>query len=199
MTCGQSPEPATTDEVWRAIPDYTAYEVSDRGRVRRRLSAAGWSTGHVLRPAAMPSGHLYVLLTQNPGSSRKQFVHRVVALAFLGSPPFQRALVLHKDDVPDNNVPENLYWGTQADNVEDARLNRRHRDEPRRRGAQPGEDNSSALLTEAQVRRIKGMLGLRICGACIARMHGVRKETIYAIAKGRTWSHVTVEECPWIG
>lgn len=190
---------ASAGENWRPVPGYEAYEVSDRGRVRRRQSARGWPAGHMLRPAAMPSGHRYVLLTEHTGSIRKQFVHRLVAMAFLGLPPFPRALVLHKDDVPDNNVPENLYWGTQADNVEDARLNRRHRDEPRKRGAQPGEDNSSALLSEAQVRRIKGMLSLRICGACIARLHGVRKETIYAIAKGRTWLHVTVEDCPWIG
>jgi hypothetical protein len=55
------------------------------------------------------------------------------------------------------------------------------------------------VLTEDQVRRIKGMLGLGLCGACIARLHGVRKETIYAIAKRRTWVHVTEEATPWIG
>ena len=32
---------------------------------------------------------------------------------------------------------------------------------------------------------------------CIARLHGVNKETIYAIAKNRIWAHVTEEETPW--
>jgi hypothetical protein len=196
---GQSTAEAI-DETWRVVPGYPAYEVSDRGRVRRRCSVRGWAAGHVLRPAAMPSGHRYVVLTDPSGASRKQFVHRLVALAFLGPPPFAQALVLHHDDVPGNNTPANLYWGSHRENVADARLNRRRpADPPRRRGAQPGEANSSAVLTDEQVRRIRGMLGLGLCGACIARLHGVRKETIYAIAKGRSWAHVTGEATPWIG
>lgn len=71
--------------------------------------------------------------------------------------------------------------------------------ERRQRGAQPGEANAAAVLTERQVKRIKGLLGIGMCGACIARLHGVRKETIYAIAKRRIWTHVTEEETPWIG
>ena len=186
-------------EIWREIPGYPAYEVSDQGRVRRRCSENRWAAGHVLRPASMPSGHRYVLLTDSSGSTRKQFVHRLVAQTFIGPAPFAGAMVLHHDDIPFNNTPANLYWGTYAENVADARLNRRPRDRQRNRGAQPGEDNSSAVLSEDQVRRIKGMLGLGLCGACIARLHGVHKETIYAIAKGRTWVHVTDEASPWIG
>jgi len=139
------------------------------------------------------------MLTDSTGLSRKQFVHRLVAVTFIGPAPFAGAMVLHHDDIPTNNKPGNLYWGTHAENVADARLNRRPRERPRNRGAQPGEENSSAVLNEDQVRRIKGMLGLGLCGACIARLHGVRKETIYAIAKRRTWAHVTEEATPWIG
>ena len=184
-------------EQWREVPGYPSYEVSDQGRIRRCCSKSGWSAGHILRPASMPGGHRYVVLTDAAGCARKQFVHRLVAQAFIGPPPFDRAMVLHHDDVPTNNTPANLYWGTHAENVADARLNRRP-GRKRNRGAQPGEANSSAILTEDQVRRIKGMLGLGLCGACIARLHGVRKETIYAIAKRRTWTHITDEATPWI-
>jgi len=186
-------------EQWREVPGYPSYEVSDQGRVRRRCSKSGWSAGHILRPASMRGGHRYVVLTDAAGCARKQFVHRLVAQAFNGPAPFERAMVLHHDDVPANNTPGNLYWGTHAENVADARLNRRRPDRKRNRGAQPGEENSSAVLTEDQVRRIKGMLGLGLCDACIARLHGVRKETIYAIAKRRTWTHVNEEATPWIG
>lgn len=186
-------------EAWREIPGYPAYEVSDLGRVRRRISARGWGAGHVLKPAAARGGHLYVMLSDGKGNVRKQYVHRLVALAFVGPEPAGGALVLHRDDVPNNNTPGNLYWGSHAENVEDAKLNRKLPREPRKRGAQPGEANSAAVLTERQVKRIKGLLGMGMCGACIARLHGVRKETIYAIAKGRIWGHVTEEEVPWIG
>lgn len=184
-------------EEWHVAPGYPVYEVSDQGRVRRRCSKNRWDAGHILRPASMPGGHRYVVLTDPAGFTRKQFVHRLVAQAFIGPAPFAGAMVLHHDDVPSNNTPGNLYWGTHAENVADARLNRRPRH--RNRGAQPGEENSSAVLTEDQVRRIKGMLALGLCGACIARLHGVRKETIYAIAKRRTWVHITEEATPWIG
>ena len=186
------------EEIWRAVPGYPAYEISDQARVRRCHGVRGWAAGHVLRPASMPSGHLYVILTDPTGASRKQFLHRLVALTFIGPPPFTNALVLHHDDVPTNNRPANLYWGTRRENADDARLNRRRDTGPRSQGAQPGEANSSAVLTEDQVRRIRGMLGLGLCGACVARLHGVRKETVYAIAKGRTWRHVTGETTPWI-
>ena len=194
-----APSPQQAAEIWRVVPGYETHEVSDHGHVRRRVAAVGWPAGHLLRPAAMKSGHRYVILTDAAGHCRKQFVHRLVAQAFIGPAPFAGAMVLHHDDIPTNNIPENLYWGTHAENVADARLNRRHHGMKRNRGAQPGEENSSAVLTEDQVRRIKGMLGLGLCGACIARLHGVRKETVYSIAKGKTWIHVTEEESPWIG
>ena len=186
-------------EEWRVVPGFPAYEVSDLGRVRRRISAPGWGAGHILRPAAAHGGHLYVMLSDGNGNTRKLFVHRLVALAFIGPASAHAPLALHRDDVPTNNRPDNLYWGTHRQNVEDARLNRRPKTERRKRGAQPGEANSAAVLSEPQVKRIKGLLGVGLCGACIARLHGVRKETIYAIAKGRIWGHVTDEETPWTG
>lgn len=186
-------------EEWREVSGYPAYEVSNHGRVRRCVGARGWGAGHILKPAAAHSGHLYVMLSDGNGSARKQFVHRLVAAAFLGPPPFQGAFALHHDDVPTNNRPGNLYWGTHQENLRDAKLNRKRPAPARKRGAQPGEANHSAVLTERQVKRIKGLLGLGLCGACIARLHGVKKETVYAIAKGRIWKHVREEESPWIG
>jgi len=187
----------SANEEWREVPGYLAYEVSNFGRVRRRKSARGWGAGHILRPAAARGGHLYVILSDGK-STRKQYVHRLVALAFVGPEPHPGAFVLHRDDIPTNNSPGNLYWGTHAQNVEDAKLNRKLPAAPRRRGAQPGEANAAAVLSEQQVKRIKGLLGIGLCGACIARLHGVRKETIYAIAKGRIWAHVAEEASPWI-
>ncbi|MGH6897987.1 MAG: NUMOD4 motif-containing HNH endonuclease [Geminicoccaceae bacterium] len=188
---------AVTEE-WRPVPGCPAYEVSDRGRVRRSRGARGWAAGHILRPAAGRGGHLYVILADGSGKTRKHFVHRLVAMAFVGPPPFEGAFALHQDDDPANNTPDNLYWGTRQDNALDAKLNRKLRSGPLKHGGQPGEANGSAVLTEEEVVRIKGLLGLGLCGACISRLYGVRKETIYAIAKGRIWKHVTEEACRWI-
>jgi hypothetical protein len=177
-------------EIWKVVPGYEDYDVSSLGRVRRRECVGRWPANHVLRPGEAYSGHLYVILTGPDRRCRKEFVHRLVANAFIGPPPFERAMVLHHDDRPKNNCPENLYWGNHRQNVRDAKLNRKSPAEVSQRGAQPGSENSSAVLSEDDVRQVLRQLGMGLCGACIARLHGVRKETIYAIAKGRTWQHL---------
>jgi hypothetical protein len=177
-------------EEWRAVAGFDDYEVSDHGHVRRRIANGRWRAGHVLSPGQAHSGHLYVLLTRASGRPKKQFVHRLVAVAFISSPPFEDAFVLHHDDNPTHNIPANLYWGDHSQNARDARLNRKLPGEVSQRGSQHGEANSSAVLSAADVREIRRYLDLGLCGACIARMYGVRKESIYHIAKGRTWIHV---------
>ena len=177
-------------ESWRLVTKYPAYDVSDFGRVRRRDAKGRWPAGHVLSPGRAKSGHLYVILTGLDGRPRKQFVHRLVAQAFVGPPPFEGALVLHHDDCATHNRPNNLYWGDHRQNVRDAKLNRKLPAEVSQRGAQPGAGNASAVLSEADVHQIRRHLEIGLCGACVARLYGVRKETIYSIAKGRTWAHL---------
>jgi hypothetical protein len=49
---------------------------------------------------------------------RKSYkVARLVAEAFHGPPPFERAVVMHLDENSRNNKPENLAWGTQRENM----------------------------------------------------------------------------------
>lgn len=44
-------------------------------------------------------------------------MHRLVALAFLPN-PHNYPIVCHKDNVPTNNRVNNLYWGTQSQNMQ---------------------------------------------------------------------------------
>lgn len=180
-------------EEWRVVPEHPSYEVSNHGQVRRRYAKGRWKAGHILRPGQSHSGHLYVIITNGDGLARKQFVHRLVAAAFVGPCPFEGAYVLHHDDVPTNNRPENLYWGDHSQNVKDARLNRKSPGEVSQQSAQPGEENSSAILSVDDVLEIKKRLAQGLCGSCLARLYGVKKETIYSIAKRRTWAQVGTE------
>ena len=50
-------------------------------------------------------------------------VARAVLAAFSGSRPSTKHMCCHRDDDITNNVPENLYWGTQKENVADAYRN----------------------------------------------------------------------------
>ena len=172
---------------WSPIPGYGEYEVSSRGDVRRSVSRANWPAGHLLKPARSKSGHLYVMLAVRPGANRskKEFVHRLVARAFLGGSPFPDACVLHADDDPNNNTLANLRWGTRKDNYRDRMKNRGWI-----RTALRGSEAKNAKLTERDVRVIRKMRAQGARNCWIAELYDVSPSTICDIIKGRRWKHV---------
>lgn len=96
-------------EVWKEIPGYDgAYEVSNKGRVRKTI---------ILKTDG--GGHKYQRVNLD---GKTNYVHRLVATAFLGEPPFEGAVVNHKDFDTRNNTAENLEWVTQRDNVRHATI-----------------------------------------------------------------------------
>lgn len=111
-------------EVWKQTR-FAGYEVSDRGRVRsvdRVVQTANGPRcygGKVLAPGRTASGHVTVAL----GRGNSQYVHVLVATAFLGEPkPGEE--VRHADDNGTHNVLENLSWGSRGDNVRDRKWTR---------------------------------------------------------------------------
>jgi hypothetical protein len=126
-----------SDERWAPVEGYDRrfvdfYEVSSHGRVRSLdrtdLTRAGHRRrypGKVLRPIVHPEdGHLMVFLYRG-GQAIPAKVHHLVAAAFIGPRP-EGALVRHLDDIPANNHPANLAYGTESDNAADALRNGRH-------------------------------------------------------------------------
>lgn len=95
-------------EQWRDIDGFPLYEVSNTGQVRRKAQ--------VLRPGAIPSGHLTVGLCKGSGKPKSMYVHRLVALAFLDNPE-GKPLVNHKNGKPRDNRLENLEWSTYSENI----------------------------------------------------------------------------------
>lgn len=108
----------------RIIPTFLYHYVSDSGLVwnEPRVVRCGRGEGNRivggrwLKPEDF--GRFRYIL-QEHGKIRKEFAHRLVALAWIGPPPFPNAFVLHGDDDPYNNHVSNLRWGTQVDNMED--------------------------------------------------------------------------------
>jgi len=101
---------------WRWVVGFEGlYAVSDTGMV--------WSSQSNKIMAQVPdekSGYLCVRTTVD-GKRTRVYPHRAVLEAFIG--PAEGRWSLHRDDNPFNNVLSNLYWGTQADNIEDMRRN----------------------------------------------------------------------------
>lgn len=108
-----------TSERWLPVVGYEGlYEVSDLGRIRRSSPGRKTRVGLVLKQRVGTTGYLEVALHRDR-RQRTTKVHRVVALAFLGPAPDGRNTVRHLDDHSSNNVPANLAWGTQGDNIAD--------------------------------------------------------------------------------
>lgn len=100
------------EEVWKVIPDYPDYEVSNLGRVRRIYYLDGSMT---------QSGYKAVRLSYN-GVQKTKNLHRLVAEMFLEKPDTDEKLVVnHIDGDKSNNCVDNLEWITQKENVWHAR------------------------------------------------------------------------------
>lgn len=102
------------EEVWKSVPSAPFLEASSFGRImvekwrREKERARG---GHAWTGAW--DGKRYIFRLR--GKTYK--VARVVCEAFHGPAPDDRPLCLHLDENSRNNRPENLRWGTQAENL----------------------------------------------------------------------------------
>lgn len=108
-------------ERWATIADFPDYEVSDRGRVRRRTGGRGVRAGRVLKPQPHPQGYVTVSLYRGTRKTWRRTIHSLVASAFLGPRPAGH-VADHDDGDKTNNHVGNLEWVTQRVNLERARV-----------------------------------------------------------------------------
>lgn len=181
-------------EQWKPVPGYEGlYEVSDHGRVKRcakRVYARNrWGMCWRNHPPIIVAqsetrGHRRVTLCKD-GQPRMYFVHRLIAFAFLGAPPPGKPFACHKDGRHNNNVVDNIYWGSAADNSQDQI----------RHGVQVrGERVASARLTDADVPRIRRRHAQGATYRDIAKEYRVNDRTIKLCVIGQTWKHIPMEQ-----
>ena len=111
MNSSQTQQQDSTLETWLPVVGCEGlYEVSDIGNVRRvggthnlKATGAGWKRSYL-------SLHL--------GRANTVYVHALVAEAFVGPRP-EGAVCRHLNGNSRDNRPENLAWGTQAENIQD--------------------------------------------------------------------------------
>lgn len=124
------------NERWLAVPGYPGYEISEDGQVRsvdRTVRGRGGHPkrlkGKLLSQALVggsgPTGRYYACVLYRDGKRRQVTVHNLVLETFVGPRP-EGLVGCHRDDDPANNRLENLYWGTQKQNVGDAIASGRH-------------------------------------------------------------------------
>jgi len=101
---------------WKNIDGHVGYTVSNWGRVKKN--------GVLLNQVHTVEGYARVKLSDK----KMYYVHRLVALTFIGKDPsikgVIRYVVDHKDDNPRNNNVKNLNWITNGDNMRKAHRQR---------------------------------------------------------------------------
>lgn len=110
---------------WRSLDRFPNYEVSNDGRVRRRVAGSNKKIGDLLRCELNQNGYPHYRLLRSDGRHLNIRAHRLVALAFLAPPQPHQTMVLHWDDNELNVCDGNLRWGNSQDNSDDAKRNDR--------------------------------------------------------------------------
>jgi hypothetical protein len=164
-------------ETWVKIPGFSAYEVSDHGRVRRGMDRQ-LHPGQMRTVYVNPRGYMTVGLKSDAGHVTTQYVHRLVVSAFIGPVPSKKHHTAHFDGNKQNNHISNLRWATPSENAADSI----------RLGTLPiGINNANSVLTPEKVRKIRAS---KKCQAEVAREFGIAPNTVRQIKRWETWKHV---------
>jgi hypothetical protein len=109
-------------ETWRSVPSSPGILASSKGRIltppRERVTPSGGKYLSYGKPH-------YGKITKARGMLRytayfqekTKLVSRLVCEAFNGPAPKEKPLCLHLDENSLNNLPDNLSWGTQTQNM----------------------------------------------------------------------------------
>lgn len=180
-------------EEWRDVPGWEGfYQVSNEGRVRSlnrvtdALDCVGnpclrRQRGKLLRAGVGKNGYAVVCFTRPGGKRLCAYVHRLVALAFLGPVP-EGHEVCHNDGVKAHNHASNIRYDTRSSNALDRHI---HGTMNQARG----ESHFYAKLTADNVRWIRHHAG-GYTHREMALIFGVSHGTIGSVTRRKHWAHL---------
>lgn len=138
--------------------------------------------GNKLQQQISRDGYKVVSVTRE-NKTKKFYVHRLVALAYIPNPE-NKPCVNHIDGDKTNNHVSNLEWCTYSENS-------KHSFEMGLQKPRRGEENASAILTEEQVHKICKLLEEGYRNPDIAKMFDVENYFIVNIRSKNTWKHIS--------
>jgi hypothetical protein len=171
-------------ESWLPVPGYEElYEISSIGRLRRKSASKMAPAGYVMKYRLDVHGYPKYALSKR-GKYWTVKAHRLVAIAFLGPPPFPDAQVAHYDGNKENNEVSNLRWATHKENAADnIRLGVVQ-------GAHRGAEHHMARLSTETVVRLRCLVEFGSSIVDAAKAFDLHKITAYDAIVGKTWSHI---------
>jgi hypothetical protein len=185
----------TPEEIWKPVPDFPGYDISDQGRVRSywhrkiirakngRIADTEDVLGNFPKKILRPSGKTYqqVILTKE-GKHFTFLAHRLVLETFVGPcPPGMEAR--HGDGIPANCSLENLSWATHSENMLDRTKHGTNWDNR-------GMNCPTAKLTDVQVLEIRHLAHQGVTQGRIGAIYGIDQSHVSLIVNRRVWSHL---------
>lgn len=99
------------EKTFNTIPGYASYEIDKTGRIRNE------KTGRLLKTQILNGYAVISLMNEQLNKQRKERVHRLVALTYIGEPPQENYQVNHLDGNKLNNSVSNLQWVSPSENM----------------------------------------------------------------------------------
>lgn len=171
-------------EEWRSLAPIGAshYQVSSYGRIRSLRTCDQHGQPYVMAPA-LTKGRPNTRITMDDGRAKTVYVHRLVCRMWHGPKPGPGYSACHRNDVPADCTPENLYWGTAKQNAQDRK--------------RTGADNTGlpsygrrGKLPLTTVRAVRRAIDDGMETTKIAAQFGLEADRVYNIATGAAYKWV---------
>jgi hypothetical protein len=114
------------EEVWRVIPKFSDYEISNHGNIRSRKRVKKYKSGRTMHLKSKSKSlrqhpkndFIMTDLIDDKGKRKTVYPHKCVAMTFIeNDKPRLKKVVMHKDDDLSNNHIDNLVWATHSDSI----------------------------------------------------------------------------------
>lgn len=169
--------------IFEGLTTEQKFEISNLGRVRRTHKKTGeWQ---YIVGSNCKGYRIFSFRSNKKGRQITKSLHRLVAEIFIKKPSPKHQHVLHLDFVKNNNVVDNLKWGTKEELSAHQKKNPNYK-----RGLV-----YNAKLSVDQVKEIKRILlkDEKIVYARLARQYGITQTQLNRIRRGDNWKNVTVD------
>ncbi len=194
------------EEIWKTIPTLIGYEASSLGRIRSVEGYVEYTSnnrnqfmakGILLNKRMLRQGKILSLgctKTQkyknfsglsDKGIFKSFMVHRCVCLAFHGLPPENKNYAAHLDGNTFNNLPENLQWCSQKENLSHKKSHGTTGD---------GSKNGMSKITEKDIPYIFELYASGKSHREISKFFGLNGAAISKIINRQRWKCVPIEQ-----
>ena len=154
-------------EIWKPVPIEPfgeVYFVSSFGRAFSKRRSGNWED-RIMALGKNARGYPQIHMMYK-GMKTTQRIHRMICWVFHDAPPNDDSKACHRDDNNTNNVPDNLYWGSGIDNMQD-----RIRNGNNPNGVKTHCKNGHEYNEKNTYYYKNGRRGCRPCGAAFAKKY----------------------------